>query len=167
MHFWRLATLLLPICIDGSFAWSSSNEVPAKQTLKSFFKAPFTATTNLFSSQPTASEDYQWPENLYIELRDMAAVSFLVYAFAYVTDAARESGLEGLEVSENGQVSLAKKSDSRCFSATEILDIVQENREILREKFEFAFGDNLQYELLVQNLRTLQGMWVLFSLLSQ
>jgi hypothetical protein len=48
----------------------------------------------------------KWPDNLYTttEMRDMAAaVSFLVYAFAYASDVTRNVGLQGLDLTDKGR----------------------------------------------------------------
>lgn len=101
--------------------------------------------------------DYKWPENLYLETRDMAAASFLAYSFGYVLDVARKSGgLVGLEV-DNGtgraQRSLATSTLSRSFSPAEIASIIDENKDALAKAFP---GEFTKPEALQKSLRLLQ-----------
>jgi hypothetical protein len=112
------------------------------------------------ASRPELEQaDYEWPDNLYSELRDMSAVSFMVYAFGYVMDTARTSsveGFKGFKVSDGGEVS-ARRALHRSFTPNELLKIVEDNRGALRKKFDGTFGDNQMYELLINNLKTFQG----------
>jgi hypothetical protein len=49
------------------------------------------------------NEDYQWPESLFDECRDMADASFLMYTFSYLLHVARKSGLQGLTLDKKGR----------------------------------------------------------------
>ena len=97
------------------------------------------------------------PENLYIELRDMAAVSFLMYTFAYILDVARKESLKGLDVSEGGQMNkMAGRDLVRSFTPKELLTIIEDNLDVLKEKFS-EFGEEHSREMLMENLKTMQG----------
>ncbi len=114
--------------------------------------------TSMASTTP--NDDYQWPANLYIEMRDMASASFMVYTIAYVVDVARKVGsLKGLEVSDEGRVDMPSRDLFRSFSPGEVLDIVQDNREALKENYKSVFGDEISYEQITNNLRTLKGQY--------
>jgi len=96
------------------------------------------------------------PENLYIELRDMAAVSFLMYTFAYILDVARKESLKGLDVSEGGQMNkMAGRDLVRSFTPKELLTIIEDNLDVLKEKFS-EFGEEHSREMLMENLKTMQ-----------
>lgn len=89
-------------------------------------------------------EAYKWPENLYVEVRDMASVSFLAYSFAYILDAARKFGLEGLDVDSAGHATKSAISTSRLarsFSPAEVKKIVQDNLSVLAEHYPGEFAD--------------------------
>jgi hypothetical protein len=92
-----------------------------------------------------------------MEMRDMAATSFFVYGFAYAADVARKVGLKGLNVSREGKVTMPSRDLPRSFTPKEVLKIIEENREELKEEFHETFGDTKKYELLIKNLKTLEG----------
>jgi hypothetical protein len=101
--------------------------------------------------------DYKWPENLYVETRDMAAASFLAYSFGYILDVARKSGrLVGIEV-DNGtgraKRSVGTSTLSRSFSPLEIASIIEENKDALAKAFP---GEFTKPEALQKSLRLLQ-----------
>jgi vacuolar-type H+-ATPase subunit C/Vma6 len=105
---------------------------------------------------PIIKDDgYKWPENLYTEMRDMAAVSFLIYAFAYASDVTREVGLQGLTEKDQIQKS-AIRDLPRSFTPQEVLELLETNRETLKTKFK-EFEDGPKYDLLMKNLKVLQG----------
>jgi predicted lipase len=101
--------------------------------------------------------DYIWPENLYVETRDMAAASFMAYTFGYVLDVARKSGgLVGLEVDDG--TGIIKRSNgtstlSRNFSPAEVASIIQENEDALSKAYPGQFAKS---EALQNSLRLLQ-----------
>jgi hypothetical protein len=103
------------------------------------------------------SGDYIWPENLYIETRDMAAAAFLAYSFGHVLDVARKSGgLVGIDV--NNETGIAKRSastltHSRSFSPSEVASIIEENKDSLAKAFPHEFT---KPEALQKSLRLLQ-----------
>jgi hypothetical protein len=155
---------LVLLAAFGSLAVSSSfTPQSTNASTQSNGNGNSNSNPNTFSSLSSSSNDgdgtveYKFPEpTLYDEMRDMAALSFLVYSFAYATDAARTEGLKGLDVSDAGRIS-ASRDLPRSFTPKEILDLVEENRDALREKYDFAFGDNPEYEMLLKNLKTMQG----------
>ena len=139
------------------------------------------------ASDSSADDDYKWPDNLYLEVRDMAAVSFLVYAFAYATDVARkEYGLRGIKQTSDGHLEkdeVSKEEETkwknnnkrtmiftpsesskkfnfpRSFTPTEILSIIDRNREVLAKYYKSWFStDSNEYKLVIKNLQTMQGM---------
>jgi hypothetical protein len=125
-----------------------------------FFYTEFCAekdTIQLTRMSTEPDDDYQWPENLYMEMRDMAATSFFVYSFAYAADVARKVGLKGLNVSPEGKVTMPSRDLPRSFTPKEVLKIIEENRKELKEEFHDTFGDTKKYELLIKNLKTLEG----------
>lgn len=98
---------------------------------------------------------YKWPDNLYVETRDMAAASFLAYSFAYILDVARKVDLEGLKVDSVGH---ATKKNSptrleRSFTPEEVIKIVEANKDVLTEQYPDEFGENV---VLMQSLRVLK-----------
>jgi hypothetical protein len=109
--------------------------------------------------QTMNDNDYKWPDNLYIEMRDMADASWLVYTFAYLNDVARKVGLKGIEVSNEGRVGMPSRDLPRSFTPKEILEIIEDkdNRETLKAEYKDNFGDGEEYELLLKSLKTLQG----------
>jgi hypothetical protein len=108
---------------------------------------------------PIKDDGYKWPENLYTEMRDMAALSFLVYAFAYASDVARKvGGLQGLDLTDSGKIKKSATRDlPRSFTPQEILELLETNREALITHFPSSFEDGPNYDLLVKNLKVLQG----------
>jgi hypothetical protein len=108
---------------------------------------------------PIKDDGYKWPENLYTEMRDMAALSFLVYAFAYASDVARKvGGLQGLDLTDTGKIKKSASRDlPRSFTPQEILELLETNREALITHFPSSFEDGPNYDLLVKNLKVLQG----------
>lgn len=113
------------------------------------------------SAPPTAdpavlNDDYEWPENLYLEVRDMASISFLVYTFAYLTDTAREFGLKGMVINDEGRIGMPSRDLPRSFSPVEIIEIIENNLDTLKSRFQ-KFGDEDDYEMLIKKLRILQG----------
>jgi hypothetical protein len=109
--------------------------------------------------QTLNDNDYKWPDNLYIEMRDMADASWLVYTFAYLNDVARKVGLNGIEVTDKGRVGMPSRDLPRSFTPKEILEIIQDkdNRETLKAQYKGKFGNGEEYELLLKSLKTLQG----------
>jgi len=104
----------------------------------------------------TGDDSYKWPDNLYIESRDMAAASFLVYTFGYVLDCARKEGIEGMDVDPKGHVCKHGDTSSRLkrsFTPTEVKKLVDDNREVLVARFSRRFKNT---ELLEQSLKLLQ-----------
>jgi hypothetical protein len=110
---------------------------------------------------PVEEEDsFQWPSNLYEEMRDMAAVSFLVYAFAYASDVARTKpgGIEGVDLSEQGRITkTASTTLPRSFTPKEILNLIETNIDKLVEFYPDTFGEGPGKDLLMKNLRAMQG----------
>lgn len=102
------------------------------------------------------NDDFKWPENLYVELRDMANVSWLVYTFAYLTDVAREFGLDGMDINDEGRIGMASRELPRSFGPTEIREIIETNLKKLQSRFQ-KFGDEEDYDLLIQKLKFLEG----------
>jgi predicted lipase len=100
---------------------------------------------------------YIWPENLYVETRDMAAAAFLAYSFGYVLDVARKSGgLVGIDV--DNETGIAKRSVStsflsRSFSPSEVASIIEDNKDSLAKAFPEEFT---KPEALQKSLRLLQ-----------
>jgi hypothetical protein len=115
------------------------------------------------SSPPSPAVDhdvlddgYEWPENLFVEMRDMASVSFLVYTFAFLTDAAREyNGLEGLKINDTGRMGMPSRDLPRSFGPSEIIEIIEKNRDTLNARFPDSskFDDST-----IEKLRLLEGM---------
>jgi hypothetical protein len=101
-------------------------------------------------------DGYEWPENLYLELRDMASTAFLVYTFAYLTDTAREFGLKGLEISDEGRIDAPSRDLPRSFSPKEVIDLIENNLDTLKSRFK-KFEDDDYYELTIKKLKILQG----------
>jgi hypothetical protein len=108
---------------------------------------------------PIKDDGYKWPENLYTEMRDMAALSFLVYAFACASDVARKvGGLQGLDLTDTGKIKKSASRDlPRSFTPQEILELLETNRETLITHFSSRFEDGPYYDLLMKNLKVLQG----------
>jgi hypothetical protein len=108
---------------------------------------------------PIIKDDgYRWPDNLYTEMRDMAAVSFLVYAFAYASDVTRKVGLQGLDLTDKGKIQKSATRDfPRSFTPQEVLELLETNRETLIAHFPSTFEDGPNYDMLVKNLKVLQG----------
>ena len=102
-------------------------------------------------------EEYKWPENLYVEVADMASVSFLVYSFGYILDTARKAGLEGIDVDATGHAakSAMKKTSrlARSFTPTEVKKIVQDNLPVLAEHYPVMFADPERVNLALQKLQ--------------
>ncbi|KAL3944728.1 MAG: hypothetical protein SGBAC_001199 [Bacillariaceae sp.] len=115
---------------------------------------------NKASSLPTPdpavlNDDYEWPENMYLELRDMANISFLVYTFAYLTDVAREFGLKGMVINDEGRIGMPTRDLPRSFSPAEVIEIIENNLDTLKSRYQ-TFFDGSSYELLIQKLKLLQ-----------
>jgi hypothetical protein len=106
-------------------------------------------------------DGFTWPENLYLECRDMANASFLVYAFAYILDTARKvegPGLQGLVVDETGHViprssSSSTSALSRTFTPGEVLQIIQDNQQVLAQYYPSTFQDPT---MVIQSLQLLE-----------
>lgn len=103
-------------------------------------------------------EEYKWPENLYVEVSDMASVSFLVYSFGYILDTARKAGLEGLDVDATGHAekSATKKNTrrlARSFTPAEVKKIVEDNLPVLAEHYPVEFTDPERMKLSLQQLQ--------------
>lgn len=110
-------------------------------------------------------DDYVWPENLFIEMRDMAAVSFLVYAVGYVVDVARKTPLEGIEVTDENRVTLPNRELARSFAPGEVLEILEKNRPKLIEHYEEVFDENGTFwDLMIDNLKTMMGKFIVLIL---
>lgn len=105
-------------------------------------------------------DDYEWPENLYVELRDMASAAFLVYTFAFLTDTAREFGLKGLEINDEGRIGMPSRDLPRSFSPKEVTDLIENNLDTLKSRFK-RFQNEVDYELTIKNLKILQGEFFL------
>ena len=99
--------------------------------------------------------DFTWPDNLYIETRDMAAASFLVYTFAYILGTARKVGIQGLEVDSTGHAvrTDAPKTLERSFTPREVQQLVEDNQTVLAEQYPTTFADP---SLVIDSLRVLQ-----------
>jgi hypothetical protein len=159
--------LVLTVAFDESNrAWASPEKHGIHSSKLPFWRRGGALNNHLNTPTGTSAaapdddadvDDYQWPENLYIEIRDMAATSFFLYSFAYAADVARKVGLKGLNVSREGKVTMPSRDLPRSFTPKEILKIIEENREELKEDFDGAFGDTKEYELLIENLRMLEG----------
>ena len=107
---------------------------------------------------PIQDDGYKWPDNLYTEVRDMAAVSFLIYAFAYVSEVTRKVGLQGLDLTDTGKIQKSATRDlPRSFTPQEVLELLETNRETLKAHFPSTFEDGPKYDLLVKDLKGLQG----------
>ena len=102
------------------------------------------------------TDDFVWPENLYLELRDMANIAFLVYTFAYLTDVAREFGLDGMLINDEGRIGMPTRELPRSFGPSEVVEIIENNLDKLKSRFQ-AFGDEDNYELLINKLKLLEG----------
>jgi predicted lipase len=143
----KLVLILLVIAgIDNFCVFASPQQV----------SSPLTMGSTKPSTAPTPDDDYKWPENLYIEMRDMAEASFMVYTIAYVVDVSRKVGLKGIEVSDEGRVGMPSRDLYRSFTPGEVLNVVQDNREALAEKYEPYFGNEIKYQQFVKHLRTMQ-----------
>lgn len=93
------------------------------------------------TSVANPSGSYRWPENLYVESRDMATAAFLAYTFAYILDTARKVGLKGLEVDSTGHASKtnSKAALNRTFTPEEVIKIVEDNKDILYKHYPNEF----------------------------
>ena len=98
--------------------------------------------------------NYRWPDNLYEEIRDMATLSFLVYSFAYLTDVAREFGLKGLEITDQGRIEMPSRDLPRSYSPKEVIEIIENNLDRLKSLSK-GFG-NEDHDLLLRKLKLLQ-----------
>jgi hypothetical protein len=108
-------------------------------------------------ADPSVLEDgYEWPDNLYVELRDMASTAFLVYTFAYLTDTAREFGLKGLDISDEGRIGMPSRDLPRSFSPKEVIELIENNLDTLKSRFK-KFENEDDYELTIKKLKILQG----------
>jgi hypothetical protein len=101
-------------------------------------------------------DGYEWPDNLYVELRDMASTAFLVYTFAYLTDTAREFGLKGMEINDEGRIGMPSRDLPRSFSPKEVIEIIENNLDTLKSRFK-KFENEDDYELTIKKLKLLQG----------
>jgi hypothetical protein len=101
-------------------------------------------------------DGYEWPDNLYVELRDMASTAFLVYTFAYLTDTAREFGLKGLDISDEGRIGMPSRDLPRSFSPKEVIELIENNLDTLKSRFK-KFENEDDYELTIKKLKILQG----------
>lgn len=106
---------------------------------------------------PHIYNDHVWPDNLFSEMYEMCMLSFMVYQFGYLVDAARKSkGFVGLSSDEsNPGMRKSQVDDSeleRSFTPEELKNLIQDNIEIL-SKYKNAStfrGDSL--DRLYQNL---------------
>mmetsp|Transcript_909 Transcript_909/g.2576 ORF Transcript_909/g.2576 Transcript_909/m.2576 type:complete len:446 (+) Transcript_909:245-1582(+) len=121
-------------------------------------------------------DKYQWPTNLYIEMRDMSALAFLIYAFGYASDVVRR--VQQSKIADVTEVAglhwdpTTKKFEKdtedtvalpRSFTPQEVLDMLAANRELLRKEFPDQFGDTKQYAIMERNLKLLQERVDLFK----
>jgi hypothetical protein len=83
-----------------------------------------------------------WPDNLYLESRDMVAVSFLIFSFGYLLETARKSPdeFDGLDV-------------QRSFTPAEVVELIEKNAEILAKTFPSKFRNP---EPILKSLKLLQ-----------
>ena len=110
-------------------------------------------------------DGYVWPKNLYMETRDMASISFLIYTFGYAVDVARKVGLKGLQQTNDGQIvhdsiddeitSKEEKNEKeqqavfdlpRSFTPNEILQILTDNYDVLSTQYPKIFSKNPESE---------------------
>jgi len=115
--------------------------------------APPPTANSVNDSTLVTTPDYQWPNNLYEESRDMAAASFLVYTFGYILETARNNpgAIAGLEVDSkrkmkkhSSSAAAASRSSAelaRSFTPHEVAAIVKENAALLAESFPIEFKD--------------------------
>jgi hypothetical protein len=93
----------------------------------------------------TGDDTYAWPDNLYVETRDMAAASFLVYVFGYVIDATRQQdGIKGVDVDKDGHVckhDAPNRQLQRSFTPKEVKQLIADNEQILKKRFRSTFKD--------------------------
>jgi predicted lipase len=90
-------------------------------------------------------DNYIWPQDLYTEMVDMVALSFMAYTFAYIVDVSRtlkkkgEDGLVGLTIDEHGdRISKTGENESslmRSFTPLEVKKIVEDNQEVLAKYY--------------------------------
>lgn len=87
---------------------------------------------------PEPYNQHVWPENLFSEMYDMCIISFMIYQFGYLLDAARQSEghFTGLTLDESNykfaKSQLGEDSDlKRSFTPAELKVLVQKNIEIL------------------------------------
>lgn len=117
---------------------------------------------------PVTSEEhdseYKWPANLYLEMRDMAGASFLVYTFGYINDVARKTKkVVGLQVNDQtgrtqrGSVSSSFTTTalSGSFTPADVVDIVKNNQAVLAAKYDKFNDQNLPSVL--RSLQVLQS----------
>jgi hypothetical protein len=82
-------------------------------------------------------ENYQWPNDIYSEMRDMMTMSLLVYDFGFLVDACRKAMEEGKTITGlkvNSNYTIQKSDDAvlnRSFTPGEIKSLVQNNEEYL------------------------------------
>jgi hypothetical protein len=96
-----------------------------------------------------------WPENLYVETRDMMAVSFLIFSFGYILETARKSPdeFDELDVSSGVIRNHAAAALQRSFTPGEVVELIEKNAEILAETFPSKFRNP---EPILQSLKLLQ-----------
>ena len=105
---------------------------------------------NVVESQST------FPENLFREVYDMSSMSFMVYSIGYIMDVARDDKCELKGLSHKDGVRQVSP-DSRTLTPKEVLDIIENNRDLLKEHYKSEFEDGENYELLKGNLEMMQG----------
>jgi hypothetical protein len=112
--------------------------------------------------QQDDDETFRWPVNLYVETRDMAAASFLVYTFGYLLDASRRHSIAGLSVDQmTGRMAKSIASAfnpdtsalGRSFTPAEVKSIVEDNPRVLAQDFPDEFG---KPERILESLKVLQ-----------
>lgn len=79
--------------------------------------------------------DFEWPTNIYREMRDMATLAFFIYDFGYLIEGARKAKKEGkpfigLEVDDQGAI---KGDHGRSFTPGEVKKIIEDNLEFLAD----------------------------------
>jgi hypothetical protein len=83
---------------------------------------------------PIKDDVYKWLGKLYMEMRDMAVVSFLI--FGYDSEVTHKVGLQGLNLTDDGKILKSGTRDlPRSFKPQEVLKLLETNRETLEVRF--------------------------------
>lgn len=100
----------------------------------------------------TCDDSYKWPDNLYLEARDMAAASFLVYTFGWTLDVARKDGLKGMEVDDQGHMTKQTTTSrlKRSFTPEEVKQLIADNRDALIARYPARFTNSTLMEQSLQ-----------------